>query len=357
MKTPHKCNILPFSIEYTDNIIRLLYEASVKYGEYKGKLDLLGIDKHYFLMSIIKKDSYKSTQIEGTTISQSELFTIEYKKEVNDDYKEIVNYIDALKYGTSKVKKDGKISIELINKMHKMLLSSVRGKNKKPGQIRQIQNWIGSNGQTIEHASFIPPIPEEVLDLMSNLTEYMNTSYNVPDLIALAIAHAQFETIHPYHDGNGRLGRALIPLQLAVISDDEPILFVSEIIEQYKPSYIRGLNNTRKGNYSSYIEFFLQCVVDQCYSYSRKIEKINILKTKDMEVIFSIIKNENALKIYKLLLEKVVISSNQVVEYLDVTIQTARVYINNLIDIGILKKVSNEHRYVYTELYNIFIGS
>ena len=125
---------------------------------------------------------------------------------------------------------------------------------------------------------------------MSNLTEYMNTSYNVPDLIALAIAHAQFETIHPYHDGNGRLGRALIPLQLAVISNDEPILFVSEVIEQYKPSYIRGLNNTRKGNYSSYIEFFLQCVVDQCYSYSRKIEMINILKTKDMEVIFSIIK-------------------------------------------------------------------
>lgn len=356
IKKPHKCDILPFKIEYTDNIIRLLSEASEKYGEYKGKLNSLGIDKHYFLMSIIKKDSYKSTQIEGTSIPESELFAIEYKVETSDEYKEIVNYIQALKYGTNKINKDRKISIELINEMHRLLLSSVRGSNKKPGEIRKIQNRIGSTGQGIESSSFIPPVPEEVLDLMSNLIDYMNSSYNVPDLIALAIAHAQFETINPYLDGNGRIGRALIPLQLAVISDDEPILFISEVIEEYKSSYERGLNNSRIGNYSSYIEFFLQCVIDQCYSYSRRIEMINELKIVDLELMFSIIKNENAIKIYNLLLQKVVISSDEVTEYLDISIQTSRVYINNLIKIGILKKVSNEHRYVYSKLYNIFMG-
>ena len=357
MEKPHKCNILPLDIEYTDKMIRLLYEASVKYGEYKGKLDLSGIDKHYFLMSIIKKDSYKSTQIEGTSIPESELFTIEYKKETSDDYKEIINYIQAIKYGTKKIKEDGKISIELINNMHKLLLSSVRGEKKNPGDIRKIQNWIGPNGKGIESATFIPPVPGEVLDLLSNLTEYMNNSYNVPDLIALAITHAQFETIHPYLDGNGRLGRALIPLQLAVISDDEPILFISEIIEQYKPSYERGLTNSRRGKINDFIEFFLQCVIDQSYSYSRRIEMIDSLKSKDLEQIFSLIKNENAIKLYNLLLEKVVITSNLVVEYLNVSIQTARVYINSLIRINILKKVPNEHRYVYTELFDIFVGN
>ena len=356
MKKPYKCNLLPLDIEYTENMIRLLYEASVKYGEYKGKLDLSGIDKHFFLMSIIKKDGYKSTQIEGTAISESELFTIEYKKEISDDYKEIINYIQAIKYGTKKIKEDGKITIELINYMHKLLLSSVRGEKKNPGEIRKIQNWIGPFGQGIESASFIPPVPEEVLDLMSNLTEYMNTSYNVPDLIALAIAHAQFETIHPYRDGNGRLGRALIPLQLAVISDDEPILFISEIIEQYKPSYERGLINSRKNNINSFIEFFLQCVIDQSYSYSKRIEMINDLKNIDLEIMFSIIKNDNAKKLYNLLLEKVVITSSDVVKHLGVSLQTARVYINNLIKIDVLSKVTNEHRYVYTKLFNIFVG-
>lgn len=357
MKKPYKCNNLPYDIEYTDNIIRLLYEASVKYGEYKGKLDLSGIDKHYFLMSIIKKDSYKSTQIEGTSIPESELFTIEYKTETSDEYKEIINYIQAIKYGTEKIKQDGKISLELINYMHNLLLSSVRGEKKNPGEIRKIQNWIGPLGLGINDASFIPPAPEEVLDLMSNLTEYMNTSYNVPDLIALAIAHAQFETIHPYHDGNGRLGRALIPLQLAVISDDEPILFISEIIEQYKPSYERGLTNSRRGNINGFIEFFLQCVIDQCFSYSRRIEMVDNLKKKDIELMYLRIKNEKATELYNLLLEKVVITSNEISKYLDVSIQTARVYINSLIELGILKKVTNERRYVYTELFNIFVGN
>ena len=157
---------LPYDIQYTSNMIRLLYEASVKYGEYKGKLDLSGIDKHYFLMSIIKKDSYKSTQIEGTSIPESELFTIEYNQESSDEYKEIINYVQAIKYGTKKIKEDGKISIELINNMHKILLTSVRGEKKKPGEIRKIQNWIGPYGKGIESAIFIPPVPEELLDLM-----------------------------------------------------------------------------------------------------------------------------------------------------------------------------------------------
>lgn len=355
MLKPHKCNSLPIKIEYTDNIIKLLSEATFKYGEYKGKLDSLSIDKHYFLMSIIKNDGFKSTQIEGTSVPQSEVFSVEYKQETSDEYKEIVNYIDALKYGTNEIRVNGKISIKLINKMHKILLTSVRGMEKFPGEIRKIQNWIGPDDQKIEKATFIPPVPEEVLDLMSNLTDYMNTSYDVPDLIALAIAHAQFETIHPYHDGNGRLGRALIPLQLAVISDSEPILFMSEIIEQYKPSYERGLTNSRIGNSSSYIEFFLQCIVDQCYSYSRKIELIEELKKRDLETMVYLIK-KNSFKLYNLLLEKVVFSSEQVAEALDVSIQTARVYINKLIRVGILNKVKSEQRYVYTDLFNIFVG-
>lgn len=164
-------------------------------------------------------------------------------------------------------KKDGGISYELVNQMHEILLDSVRVAEKTHGKIRTTQNWIGSKGCDIDEATFVLPAPEEVYGLLLNLYEYMNNLFIDPFLINVAISHAQFETIHAYNDGNGILRRALIPVQMAVLDETMPILFMFEIIELYKPSYQRNLMELRRGNVTGYIKFFLQCVIDQCSSY------------------------------------------------------------------------------------------
>ena len=152
--------------------------------------------------------------------------------------------------------------------MHKILLDSVRGNNKEPGKIRNVQKWIGPKGCTIEEAIVVPPVPEEV-----------------PLFINMAISHSQFETIHAYRDGNGRLGRTLIPIQLSLLAHEEPILFLSEVIELYKPSYHKYLNESRNGNMLGLIKFFLQCIIEQCNNYIEKINRNQKIYDKDMKLI------------------------------------------------------------------------
>ena len=209
----------------------------------------------FFLDSIILSESLKSTQIEGTQISQDDMYYLKYMPKTDDNL-EIQNLKKVIDFAKMHLKDNHKIDIKFINDIHKILLNSVRGNEKDPGHIRTTQNWIGPKGCTIEEATFIPPIPEEVPILLNNLFEYMNDAYVDPIFINLAISHSQFETIHAYCDGNGRLGRALIPVQLALLTEEEPILFLSEVIELYKPTYYKLLNESRKGNMLGFIKFF-----------------------------------------------------------------------------------------------------
>ena len=228
-------------------MLRLIAEANVKYGEYKSLLNTLEFDAGFFLDSIILNESYKSTQIEGTQISQDEMYYLKYMKKT-DDNQEIQNLKRTIEYAGAYLKSGKQICYELVNEMHKIILDSVRGSQKTPGKIRTTQNWIGPRGCAMENATFIPPIPEEVYGLLMNLYEYMNDEFIDPLLVNVALSHMQFETIHAYKDGNGRLGRALIPMQMSMLDHSTPILYMSEILELYKPSYQRHLMECRRGN-------------------------------------------------------------------------------------------------------------
>lgn len=191
------------------------------------------------------------------------------------------------------------------------MLDSVRGNKKEPGKIRTIQNWIGPKGCGIEDAIFIPPIPEDVPLLLDNLFKYMNDEFIDPLFVNLAISHSQFETIHAYRDGNGRLGRALIPIQLAKLTDDRPILFLSEVIELYKPSYHKFLNESRKGNMSGFIKFFLQCIIEQCNNYISKINMIKSIYNRDMDKIKTL--NSNAVyRIMPAIMHQIVFTKKEI---------------------------------------------
>ena len=353
---PIKALLLPIDYKLDKELLKLLAEANAKYGEYKSYLKTVEFDSRFFLDSIILSESLKSTQIEGTQISQDEMYYLKYMP-INDDNSEIQNLKEVIDFSKNYLKDHSKIDIYFLNKIHRILLNSVRGNEKEPGHIRNIQNWIGPKGCTIENAIFVSPVPEEVPLLLDNLFNYMNDEFIDPIFINLAISHAQFETIHAYRDGNGRLGRALIPIQLAMLTNDEPILFLSEVIELYKPSYYKFLNESRKGNVLAFIKFFLQCIIEQCNNYIAKINMIKDIYNRDMEKV----KVLNSSAVYRLMpaaMHQIVFTKTEIVEETGISRNTVSHLVNELVRIGILVPDSNYARlgYRYQEIYNVFVG-
>lgn len=353
---PFKVNKLPIEYTLDKELISLISEANLKYGEYKSNLKNSQFDSRYFLDSIILSESLKSTQIEGTQISQDDMYYLKYMPKTDDNL-EIQNLKKVIDYSNKYLKESNKIDIIFLNNMHRILLDSVRGNEKEPGKIRNVQNWIGPKGCTIKEAIFVPPIPEEVPILLENLFEYMNNAYIDPLFINLAISHAQFETIHAYRDGNGRLGRALIPIQLALLTDEEPILFLSEIIELYKPSYHKFLNESRKGNMLGFIKFFLQCIIEQCNSYIAKINRIKQIYIKDMKKL-EILKSNAVYRIMPAIMKQIVFTKKEIEEESGVSRNTVSILIDKLVELNILVPDSNYAKlsYRYNEIYNVFVG-
>ena len=335
---------------------RVIAEANEKYGEYKSYLKNLEFDSKFFLNSILLNESLKSTQIEGTQISQDEIYYLKYMPKTDDNL-EIQNLKKVIEYSEEYLKDNKEFNIKFINDLHKILLNSVRGNEKEPGKIRNIQNWIGPKGCTIAEAMFVPPVPEEVPILLDNLFKYMNDAYIDPIFVNLAISHSQFETIHAYRDGNGRLGRALIPIQLALLTEDIPMLFLSEIIEIYKPSYHKLLNESRKGNMLGFIKFFLQCIIEQCNNYILKINRIKQIYKTDMEKIKTI--NGNAIyRIMPSVMKQIVFTKTEIVEETGVSRNVVSDRIDELVKIGILEIDTTyaKKAYKYKEIYNVFVG-
>ena len=335
---PYKASKMPLEYKIDKEMLRLISDANVKYGEYKSLLNTLEFDAGFFLDSVILNESYKSTQIEGTQISQDEVYYLKYM-EITDDNREIQNLKRTIEYAASYLQKGNSISYEFVNEMHRIILDSVRGSQRSPGQIRTTQNWIGPRGCTIDTATFVPPIPEEVYGLLTNLYEYMNDKFIDPLLVNVALSHMQFETIHAYKDGNGRLGRALIPVQMAMLDESTPILYMSEILELYKPSYQRSLMECRKGNVAGYIKFFLQCIVDQCNAYIFKLERIKEIYKEDMK--------------------QIVFTKKEIQEMSGVSINVVSRIINQLVELNVIVPDTTVMKkgFRYQKIYEVFVGS
>lgn len=353
MIKPYESPLLPIYIETDVELVNLLAEASMKYGEYLGYYNSLGPNKKDLLLSFIKMDSFKSTQIEGTNVSQSELFSLENISNKNDDQKEITNYFKAFNYGKGLLQSS--ITLDDINKMHAILLDSKRSAHKNPGKLRTVQNWIGYSGSKIEDAIFIPPKPEDVQSLMEDFVSKFNKHDPIIfELVQVAINHAHFETIHPYNDGNGRLGRLLIPLNMAMLSNHEPVLYISEVLEMYKPAYYRALSDFRISP-EKFVKFFLMCVTEQCSAYIYRIEKIKEVFESDAKLIASNFSTATASKIFDIFKRDVAVKVNNIVSELSITEKTARNIIKQMIELGIVSKKSQGTEYIYTQVYKAFV--
>lgn len=327
---PYIAKMMPLEYKIDKEMLRLISEANVKYGEYKSLLNTLEFDAGFFLDSVILNESYKSTQIEGTQISQDEMYYLKYM-EKTDDNQEIQNLKKTIEYASEYLQAGNQICYELVNEMHKIILDS---------------------------ATFIPPIPEEVYGLLTNLYEYMNDEFIDPLLVNIALSHMQFETIHAYKDGNGRLGRALIPVQMSMLDESTPILYMSEILELYKPSYQRNLMECRRGNVSGYIKFFLQCIIDQCNAYIIKIERIKEIYKEDMETIKAI-KGNSVYRIMPVIMKQIVFTKKEVQDLSGVSTNVVSNIINQLVDLKVIVPDSTvvKKGYRYQKIYEVFVGA
>jgi|SRR5690554_930686 len=338
----------------------LLSEANLCLGNFNA-FSLYVPDVDVFIRMHIVKEATKSSRIEGTRTEMEEalLKDNEIQPERRDDWKEVQNYIKAMNYSISKLK-TLPVSTRMLKESHKILMQGVRGESKTPGEFRTSQNWIG--GATIADAVFIPPPHTYVNELMGDLENFLhNENINVPPLIKAAISHYQFETIHPFLDGNGRIGRLLITLQLVgsgVLS--KPTLYLSDYFEKHRTIYYDNLNLVRiKNDLAQWIKFFLVAVIET----SRKgIDTFQeILKLKDKIENEKIIKLGKKLPKAKELMNKLysnpIIDSSDVSELLKVTPATANSLIQDFINLGILKEITGGKRYrlfSFVDYLNLF---
>ncbi|MBS9775575.1 MAG: Fic family protein [Fusobacterium sp.] len=357
---PNKVN-LKWKWENSD-IDMLLEKANLELGSLNSFADLIPNIDIYIKMHI-RTEANKSSKIEGTKTSiEEEMLNIEdISPEKRDDYQEVHNYINALNYGIEEISSGNlPFSSRLIRNMHKILLDNVRGKHKYPGEYRVSQNWIG--GSKPSDAKHVPP-PHYMLDeLMSDFEKFIhNDELKIPHLIKIAILHYQFETIHPFSDGNGRVGRVMIPLYLLeknILS--KPCFYISDYFEKNRMDYYEFLTKVReKDDMISWVKFFLIGVIQTAQTAKRKFQKVVTLVKEYEEQILELRGNGfNILKVLQTFYSVPIRKGIEISEETNLSLPTVNLILKKLEEKGILIEITNYKRnkiYCLDKYFSIFL--
>lgn len=341
-------------------------KAMLELGRYDGTLNTI-INPRVLLSPLTSNEAVLSSKIEGTQVSLMEMMKHEAGEDQPDerkrnDLKEVGNYRRALMIA-EKYLEDRPITLQLIRELHSMLMNDVRGGDKTPGQFRTEQNWIGPKGCTMEQARFIPPSPTIMNDFLQNLQNFIDSDYIDP-LVQLAIIHAQFEIIHPFGDGNGRLGRMLIPLflyQKKILR--EPVFYLSEYLEEADDEYReRLLAITDKGDWNGWIMFFLTAIQEQAKRNNEKAIKICVLYERMKPIFRDTTHSQYAQAVLDALFTKPIINSTDFMKLSNINRRgTANNILKQLLDsklIMLLRSGSGRSpsTYVFPELFDIAEG-
>ncbi|MBQ2975194.1 MAG: Fic family protein [Phascolarctobacterium sp.] len=313
-----------------------------------------------FVSMYVRKEALLSSQIEGTQATLDDIFDPLIDNNINADVSDVINYIKATEFAVNRLK-ELPLCNRLVKEIHAVLLENVRGQEKNPGEFRRSQNWIGGQGSTLKTARYIPPNLEDMENAMSDLEKYINADDGTAPLVKAALLHYQFETIHPFLDGNGRVGRLLITLFLLekkVLT--VPALYISYFLKRNRLEYYDRMMEVRKnGDYEQWIKFFLQAFVESAEDAIATIDKLKALHEKSFAILLTSIPKrqlENAGKLFTYLEANPIIDITKTAQQLDLAYNTTSRLVSAFVKLGLLRQSNTKNKnrvYAYEEYLQI----
>ncbi|MBE6540681.1 MAG: Fic family protein [Ruminococcaceae bacterium] len=348
---------LPPHIEMDSETVSLLTDAS----KALAMLDTMSSyipNMSLFVSMYVRKEALLSSQIEGTQATLEDVLDPLVSKNANQNVADVVNYIKATEFALERMN-TLPLCNRLIKETHGVLMSGVRGQEKNPGEFRTSQNWIGAAGSSIKNARYIPPNPEDMLNAMSDLEKYINSDDSLDLLVQAALLHYQFETIHPFLDGNGRVGRLLITLFLIEKNVlKSPALYISYFLKKNRVEYYDRMSEVRnKDNYEQWIKFFLNAVKESAYEAVDTIKKLSVLHETSIEKINAMGRaSKNTAMVFEYLERNPIIDLGKTAKELGLAFSTVSLAVNRLVSAGILVQTNNANRnrvFAYEDYLNI----
>ena len=326
---------------------KLLAEANRQIGELNA-YSLLIPNVDLYIKMHVKIEANKSSRIEGTrtTVEEDLLDVTDINPEKRDDWEEVQNYVKATNYGVARIKEGFPVCTRLIREIHEILMQGVRGEHKTPGEFRISQNWIG--GSMPSTAVYVPPPHTEIAECLSDFEKFINNEeIDTPDLVKIAILHYQFESIHPFLDGNGRIGRLLIPLYIQSKGMlEKSCLYISDYIERNKDTYYDMLTRVRTHNdMIGWIKFFLEAVIETSKTAKEKFRKVVELTVEMDKIIVNLpVKSDNAKKVINVLYNEPIINRKKLCNITKIKEGTIKNIINCLLENDIIVETTGYSR-------------
>ena len=337
-------------LKMDNEMLTMISGADRALGRLDGSIQTLP-DANLFVFMYVRKEAVLSSQIEGTQSSLDDVLEAEarlFQKRHPADVREVINYIEALNYGIERLA-EIPVSVRLLREIHKRLLKGVRGAKRQPGELRKTQNWIGPAGAAISEAVFVPPLAQEVSRCLSDLEKFIQSrTPELPALVKIGLAHAQFETIYPFLDGNGRIGRLLITLLLydwKILQ--KPVLYISYYFKKHREQYYNLLQGIRdKGEWEEWLKFFLTAVNEVAASATETARRIVALREKDRS---GIVKHfgratANGLTVLETLYSQPIISINDIRKLTGLSFTAASQLMNRFLEQDILQEYTGQKR-------------
>jgi Fic family protein len=327
----------------------LISQADSALGRLDGSIQTLP-NPDLFVFMYVRKEAVLSSQIEGTQSSLQDLLAAEAEMHSPDqpkDVDEVVNYVSAMNYGLARLH-ELPVSVQLIREIHEKLMAGVRGSRLTPGELRRSQNWIGPAGASLADASFVPPPPDEVPVLLSDMERFLHQPSEMPLLVRAGLAHAQFETIHPFLDGNGRVGRLLITFLLCEQSVlHKPVLYLSHFFKKYRQEYYQRLQAVRdQGDWEGWMEFFLRGVAEVSAQAADTARRILLLREEHRAAITAGLGRAaaNGHKVLEELYRRPIMTVKQIQALTGTSYPAAHAVVRRLGELGILAEITGNKR-------------